>query len=143
MRVAEHMPAVSAMVPSLQEREGGLAHGCIADQGVGVGFPVFACGWAGYGAEVVGWDGGLVFGDFSEGFFLAVGGGAPTYGAAGSGAVEAVGAAVDAAGRCEGRGAVGSFGGAQNGGDVHGRFGLAEVVQPENVGGLGDIVLAR
>lgn len=128
MRVAEDMPAVSAMVPSLQEREGGLAYGCIADQGVGVGFPVLARGWAGYGAEVVGWDGGLVFGDFLEGFLLAVGGGAPAYGAAGGGAVEAVGAAVDAAGRGEGRGAVGPFSGAQDGGDVHGRFGLAEVV---------------
>jgi len=143
VRVAEHMPAVAAMVPSLQEREGGLAHGCITDQSVGVGLPVLARGRASYGAEVVGWHGGLVFGDFPEGSPPAVGGGASAYGAAGGGAVEAVGAAVDAAGWCKGRGAVGSFGGAQDGGDVHGGFGLAEVVETEDVGGLWGIILAR
>lgn len=105
-----------------------MANGCVTDQGVGVGFPVLARGWASYGAEVVGWDGGLVFGDFPEDFLLAVGGGAPAYGATGGGAVEAVGAAVNAARWGEGRGAVGSFGGAQDGGNVHGRFGLAELV---------------
>lgn len=143
MHVAEDVPAVAAVVPSLQQREGGLADGGVADQGVGVGFPVLARRWAGYGAEVVGWDDGLVFGDFAEGFLLAVGGGAPAHGAAGGGAVEAVGAAVDAARWGEGRGALGSFGGAQDGGDVHGRFGLAKVVQSEDVGGLWGIVLAR
>ena len=43
--------------------------------------------------------------------------------------VEALGAAVHAARWGEGRGAVGAFGGAEDGGDVHGGFGRAELAR--------------
>lgn len=51
VRVAEDVPAVAAVVAALEEREGLLADGRVADGGVGVGFPVLARGQAGYVAE--------------------------------------------------------------------------------------------
>lgn len=42
MRVAEDVPAVPAVVAPLEEGEGGLANGCVADQRVGVRLPVLA-----------------------------------------------------------------------------------------------------
>ena len=101
MRVAEHMPAMPTVVSSLQQREGSLADGRIADQRIGVWFPTLARRWPCYCAQVVGGD-RLVFGDFPERFLLALSGRAPAYRSPGRGAIEAVGAAMDAAGRGEG-----------------------------------------
>lgn len=44
MLPAEHIPTVSAMMPSLEESEGFLADGRVANRGMGVWFPVPARG---------------------------------------------------------------------------------------------------
>ncbi len=58
MLPAEDVPAMAAMVPALEEAEGFLAGGPVADGGVGVGFPVVALGGVGDGGEVAGVHGG-------------------------------------------------------------------------------------
>lgn len=141
--VAEYMPAVAAMVSPLEEVEGFVAGGRVADGGVGIGFPVLTRGCAFDGWEVFGGGGGgdcggFVFGDFAEGAF-ALGGccGTPACGTGDVvGAVEAVGAAVKAGGRGEGGGAVGSFCGTEGGRDVHGGFGWAELAAGQWEGGV-------
>lgn len=69
MLVAENVAAMPAMVASLEEAEGFVADGVIADWGGGVGFPVLACGRAGDGREVGVLEGDclFVFGEFSQG----------------------------------------------------------------------------
>lgn len=51
---AKDVPAVPAMVPSLEESEGSLADWRVADRGVCVWFPMAARGWAGDFREVGG-----------------------------------------------------------------------------------------
>ena len=45
---AKHVTAVSAMMPSLEESKGCLAHRRVTNGGVGIWFPVPARGWAGH-----------------------------------------------------------------------------------------------
>ena len=98
MRVAEDVPAVPAVMAPLQEGEGRLADRRVADQRIGIWFPMFARRWPGYCPQVV--DGNrLVLADFPKRFLLALGCGAPAYGSPGRGAVETVCAAVDASRR--------------------------------------------
>ena len=140
MYVAKHVPAMPAMVATLEEVEGFLAGGRIADEGVGVGFPVVTRGHAFDGGEVfvVDIEGfivivrGFVFGDSFQTQSLSGGsGGAATDGAAISSAVQAVSAAVQASGRCQRGSVVRPFCWSQRRGDVHGRFWRSKLATSE------------
>lgn len=105
MLVAEDVAAVSAVMPALEEAEGFVADWVVADRGVGVGFPVFARGWAGDGGEVfvfLGY-GLLVFCPGTRLMCFAVCGRAPAHRSTSCFSIDkAVGTAVDAARWCEG-----------------------------------------
>ena len=97
--IAKHEAAVTAVVAALEKGEGFLAGWGVANECVGVGFPVFACRGGGCWGEVV-----IFHFCGSWGCFLLAaggGGGAPAEGATGLGAFEAFGTAVDAARRSE------------------------------------------
>lgn len=114
-------------------------------------FPMLARGGAFDGVKGFGGDGGgrglevdggrFMFGKLGEEPVAEMGVGscrAATCGAGFNGDIEAVGAAVEAARRSEGDGAVGPFGGTEGGGDVQRGFGELAAGQGEGgeVGGL-------
>lgn len=118
MGIAKDVPAVAAMVAALEKIEGFVTSSRVADEGVGVRFPVMAGGHSFdrrkirvfVVLDVFGWR--SIFSDLFEGDFLPGGGGRAAADGANftTGAVEAVSAAVEASGRSERRCAVRSFG---------------------------------
>lgn len=78
---------------------------------------------------------------------LALGGGAPASrslcSSSSSSSVQAVGAAVHAAGRGEGRRAMGAFRRSQHGGDIEGQFGRSQLSRGQGEVGQGGARMRR
>lgn len=125
--VAKDMPAVPAVMTALEQIEGFVTGGRVADDGVGIGLPMVArgetfhgpVGWCGLG-RLLRWFGGLAGG-------VALAGRSPAPRSPPIGPDQTVGAAVHAPRRGQRRRAVRSFGRPQHGRDVQGQFGRSEL----------------
>lgn len=141
--VAKDVPAVSAVMTALEQVEGFVTRGRVADDGVGIGLPVVARGETFDGS--VGWGGlwGTLWRFDGLPGGLALAGRSAAARSAPIATVQAVGAAVHAPWRGQRRRAVRAFGRSQHGREEQGQFGRSELPGGQRKAGQDGAMMRR